>query len=361
MEGTEWKIFREGDGYYASLSADLNSAQKSICMEAYILEDDEIGGKILDTLAKKAAQGIEVRVIVDGVGSHRLSAERIARLRAAGVDINFFRPVGIFGLLSPRNRRRSHRKLTVIDEMICYIGGMNISRVHSVSAMGHDAWRDCTIRLKGPIAGDAQSSFNRLNRYVKRKWFFFPREKQARDTLFQLIENAPRFKREFRKDYQRLIRNAKNRVWIVSAYFIPTPPLLRKLKKIARAGVDVRILLSEKSDVPAARWASHAVYQRLLKRGVRIFEHRSRFFHSKSLIADDEISLIGSANLDHRSFLHDLEISVICRLPEINRALASSFLEDCGDSREILYRAWRNRPWIERIIEKFFYFFRYYL
>jgi cardiolipin synthase len=355
-----WHLFFEGDDYYASLRADIAAAKSFIGIESYIFEDDEIGLEIMEALLRRAAQGLTVRIIADGVGSYAFPEESLFRMREGGIEFEIFRPVHFYSVFLPSNYRRSHRKLVVIDDRICYAGGMNISRNHSRRAVGHECWRDSMIRIEGPPARDAMASFARMWRKVSRRRLFFSRPGRGLDSV-RIIENTPRYRRIFRRIYRTSLLSARYKLWIESAYFIPTLAVLRRLHNRARAGVDVRLLVSEKSDVAMARYASRAVYASLLKHGVRIFEIRGRFLHSKTLIVDDSMAIVGSANLDHRSFLHDLELSMVLRRPDINHALSNQFQLDVQDAREIHADEWADRPFAQKVMEKFCYLFRYYL
>lgn len=356
-----WKLFFEGDDYYFSLRQDIANARSTVCIESYIFQDDEIGLEIIDALIERASQGLLIRVLVDGVGSYGLSEQTIARMRSAGVEFAMFRPIHFHRIFSPRSRRRNHRKLVVIDREIFYVGGMNVARENSRRAVGRECWRDSMLRLEGTIAESALDSFMRVWNYVNQRRFRFPKRFAEVPGQLELIENIPRFRRKFRKIYRNYIRGATRRVWIESAYFIPTRSFRKALIRSARRGADVRILVSKQSDVFAARLASRATYSAFLSNGIRIFEYRPRFVHSKSMIVDEEISIIGSANLDHRSFLHDLEISVVAHRRDLNQALAVQFEADLLDAEEVTRKDWENRNFSDRLFERFFYLFRYFL
>lgn len=360
-----YQLFFEGDDYYSALRHDIASASRCVLIESYILENDEIGLEIIESLIAAARRGVLVRIIADGVGSYSLHQDAIRRMRAEKIELSIFRPLGWFGMLSIRNHRRSHRKLVVIDGNICFAGGMNIVRDHSRRAVGHESWRDSMIRLVGRIAMDAELSFDRMWRFVSGRRLVFPRSRPAgvvySSADLQLIENTPRFRLAFRRAYRDSLASAQKRIWIESAYFIPTLSFLRLLKRKARAGVDVRLLVSEKSDVKAAFYASRFVFSGLLKAGVRIYEVRARFVHSKALVVDDRISIVGSANLDHRSFLHDLELSIRSTRPDINHDLAHQFSVDASRARLIDGVEWGKRPFTVRLLERWFFLFKFYL
>jgi cardiolipin synthase len=161
--------------------------------------------------------------------------------------------------------------------------------------------------------------------------------------------------------FARLLRNSKKYVYIQTAYFVPSIFILRSINRASKRGVDVQILLSEYSDVKAARWAGRAVYSSLLRNGVKIFEYLPRFTHAKSMIVDGEYSIVGTTNMDYRSFFHNLEIDVVMHRPDVCKKLLNRYYEDLKMCKEIAPDIWKKRPLKERFYEKFFYIFRYYL
>lgn len=362
----DWKLFFEGDDYFRALTDDIRNAEKSILIEKYIIQEDEIGIPFLELLMEKARQGVEVRVIMDGVGCYNLTRSPIMeKLKESGVKIRIFRPVNLTFFLKVKNHRRDHRKLVIIDENIVYIGGTNIKRTHSRKIMGPSCWRDTTIRFFGDTAEPAKIMFERIWQFMRTNHIFMPvRSRRKRSILdgIEIIENISIIKRlRYTILFSRLIKNARNYVFLQTAYFVPGIFLLRSLNRASRRGVDIKILLSEFSDVTAAKWAGRAIYSSLLRNGIQIYEFLPRFSHAKTMIVDDEYSIVGTTNLDYRSFFHNLEIDVFMHRSDICSELVKQYSKDLQDCREIIYSEWKKRPLKERLLEKFFYIFRYYL
>jgi cardiolipin synthase len=363
--GVRWKLFFEGDDYFRSLKKEIDHARSTICVEKYIVQEDEIGNEFIELFIRKAREGVSVRLMVDGVGSMNLSKTAIRKMRDAGVEVLIFRPVTLaFFLKLLSNHKRNHRKLIVIDRSVVYIGGMNLKRNHSERAFGVSRWRDTAMRLEGPIGIEAQKTFDRIWYYVQRNRIFFPRGERRRNRYdgFELIENAPFLKRmRNRIFFTKMIRAARHYVHIQTAYFIPGFLMLLQIYRAVKRGVDITILLNRTSDVTAAKWAGRAFYHILLKHGVKIFEYRPRFTHAKTLIVDGRFGIVGSTNIDNRSFIHNLEIDIVTIRKDVCQALEDRFMRDIRDSDQILIDEWKKRPVHYRVLERFYYFFRYYL
>ena len=364
-----WKLFYEGDDYFKSLTSDVKQARFSIFIEKYIIQEDEIGIPFLHLLMQKANQGIKIKLMVDGIGSYNLTKSYLfLELEKAGIKIQAFRPVKFFSLFKASNHRRDHRKLVIIDGKTVYIGGTNIKRTHSRKVMGDEAWRDTTIRLEGSqIGNEALRIFHHVWEFSasRRKRFFMPGSRTNRRIShdgFQILENFSLFKRmRNRILFSKMIRNAKESVYIQTAYFVPGIFILHSLNRAAQRGLDIRILISEVSDVPAAQWAGRSMYSSLLKSGAKIFEYEPRFTHAKTMILDESLGIVGTTNLDYRSFLHNLEIDVLIERKDACKNLTEKFKTDLKETRQISYEKWLKRPFKNRILEKFFYIFRYYL
>ena len=363
---TGWQLFRDGDPFFESLMTDIYRARSSIYIEVYILLDDEIGGPMIDLLADKQRAGVDVRLIIDGVGSINLSAASIERIRNLGIPFRIFRPLRIFNFFLLKNHRRDHRKLIVIDREICYLGGMNIKAAHSARIRGDQAWRDAMIRLQGDIALEAHAIFDRMWNFVKHNQPFYlfrsTGERKFKRKEFRILENMPYFqRRRYRRIFVRYLKSARSSIYIQSAYFIPRLFLINKLIKMAAKGIDVRIILNEKSDVPAVTWAGRAIYYTLLLGGVRLYERKGRFSHAKVTVVDSRFAIIGSTNLDYRSFLHNMEIDLVVHREDVCEQIRSEFLKDLELCDEITLDGWLRRPLLHRLLENFFFLFRYWL
>ncbi len=367
QEPVAWKLFFDGDDFYRALLRDLRSARHSIAFEMYIFDNGGRAAEIVECLVKLAGR-VRVQILLDGIGSFSINREWLGRLIAAGADVRIFRPLQLYTLFRSGHMRRNHRKLIVIDREILYLGGMNIADVNSRRASGIHTWRDTMIRLDGVIGRDGLAAFEGVWRYTKTRHFFLPRRplgaqgKSAAHDGFQLVANTPRAHRRYASRLLvSAIRSAKRSVWIQAAYFTPRRSVVRVLRTKAEQGVDVKIMCPGISDVPAVQHAGRALYAGLLKRGVRIFEYQNRVLHTKAVLIDGETSIIGSTNLDYRSFLLNLELDVLIQRSDVGGALAEQFLIDLENSKEIHLDEWQKRSFWQRVREQFFYWLRRYM
>lgn len=339
-------IFVEGDDLYAAMRRSIESARRSVCLETYILAWDEAGRPLLEAMAAKAREGLDVRLHVDAFGALFLfprSAERW--LRQQGVKVRRFHR---WQWRDPwRYNRRNHRKLLVVDSRELYLGGFNIHRECSRRDYGAERWRDTHVRLFGPLAADAQHLFDMFWRGRRRssRW----RAAEGRHTL---LSNHDLYgSRRARYVLDELMDGARDRLWLTNPYFVPDHHVQGRLIDAARRGVDVRVLVPGKNDVRLARWASHAAYARLLAGGVRIFEYLPRVMHAKTVVADAQWSMVGTSNLDYRSLFYNYEINLFSGEPSLCRALHDQFLADLGESVEVLPDKWSRRPWLHYPLE----------
>lgn len=360
------RVFFSGDDYFASLLSDIDQAKKSIDLEAYIFDLDNLGKKIVTALIAAAKNGVRVRVLVDGAGTPDWGGSWVRRLERAGVSTRVFHPFpwrlwqwsrsyvripsvlkAIYLLLKINSR--NHRKVCIIDEKIVYIGSFNVSQKHLDKSHHGEAWRDTGVRLSRINCKDIiqafESSWAHLPVQERIKHFF----NHIRTNPVIRLNNAWYRRRILYKNLLNRIKDCKNRIWITNAYFVPDNFLLRCLIDAANRGLDVRILLPQQSDVGFMPWASKAFYEKLLKSKVRIFEYLPSILHAKTLILDDWMT-IGSSNLNYRSLLHDLEVDVNIRSIESKHVLEQQFLLDLNNSKEIYLTDWQKRRWYQRVV-----------
>lgn len=377
MEGEEI-IFSHGQTHFAALLKDIAQAQQSIDLETYIFQNDILGKQIAEALAASASRGVKVRVLVDGAGSPFWSAHLAPLLEKAGAVTKVFHPfpwqlwnwsrsvvklpllLSLIYLLLKINFR-NHRKVCLIDNKIAYIGSFNIAKHHLCKADGGDDWRDTSVRLSHVDLHELYKAFDTAwhHRTIQER----VREafRQVRRDPFIRLNYTRNRRRILYKDLLRRIRQCKKRIWITNAYFVPDNFLLKRLREGARAGLDVRILLPNKSDVMMMPWASSTFYYNLLKAGVRIFEYLPSMLHAKSLILDDWM-LIGSSNLNHRSLLHDLEADITITSTAAKQTLENEFLNDLTQSREVSLESWHKfRPWHQRMMGKLVLYLKYWI
>ncbi len=372
------QIFISGTEHFNALLQDISNAKTAIDLETYLFHRDHLGLRVAKALSEAARRGVKVRVMVDGAGSPYWSTNFARRLEGAGVSTKVFHPFPwqlwnwsrsvvklplmlkwIYFLL--KANFRNHRKVCIIDNRIAYIGSLNISKCHLDRSEGGDGWRDTSARLE-------HIDLTELNKAFDAAWNHRTIKERLRDAFAHIRRDPPirlnytrHRRRILYKTLLRRISQCQQRIWITNAYFVPNNFLLRRLKEAASKGVDVRILLPQKSDILMMPWASSTFYYRLLIAGVKIFEYLPSMLHAKSLILDDWVS-VGSSNLNHRSLLHDLEADIKIHSQEAKEYLVQRFLEDLQHSREISLDSWHiQRPVRQRILGRFVLYLKYWI
>lgn len=374
----------DGDEYFPALLHEISMAKKSIYLEAYIFEYEKVGKELIQALNLARAKGVKVHLLVDGVGS----LSWISRTFDSETKINFetrvYHPLPwqlLPGLGTPRGRgvawmfqlfgyanRRNHRKVTIVDERIAFVGSLNISDVHLKKNSGKSAWHDVGVRVEGDaceVLLDAFLSAWFRSWRVGEKGILRPslqlRGRQEKKSHPLVVRNDGRILRHRALSQRlRLIRQARERVWIANAYFVPSGPLLRALVGAAARGVDVRLLLPSSSDVNFMPWIARAFYSALVKRGVRLFEYQPGILHAKVMYVDNAVS-VGSSNLNHRSLLHDLELDVIVSGEATRARVRRMFDEDFLMSEEIENNSLESAPLWKGLLVKFLLYFRHIL
>jgi cardiolipin synthase len=339
-------LFTEGDTLYTAMLASIRGARHAIRMESYIFASDEIGWQFAEALADRAAAGIDVRLHLDAAGAWGDSSLALQRhLRQRGVRVRWFhrwswrRPL--------RYNRRNHRKLLVVDDHTAYVGGFNIHRNSSRRFFGALRWRDTHAEISSPLVGDAARLFDAIWR-GHRKWM--PAQHSGRAT--RLVSNHTRTCRhQIRCLYSEAFASAQERIYLTTPYFVPDALTQQSLMRAARRGIDVRLLVPSKSDVPVTRWAAHAFYGALMSAGVRIYEYLPRMMHAKTVVIDGRWATLGTANLDYRSFFLNYELLLAMAGSRECALLEQHFFDDLSESRPIIADSWPRRRWAEKLLE----------
>lgn len=365
------KLFFEGDHFFYYLEKDIRSANKYIFMEFYIFQLKEVGHRILKLLIKKSNL-IPIKMIVDGVGTKDFIEGIQSQILDSNIDLVIYKPFRFKFLFKSGYHRRDHRKIVMIDDAILYTGGMNIKDVFSKTIMHKDRWRDTMIRIENKnlkiqkVFNQAKADFLSLFRVCTKKFYFLPKkfpilyfyEKNSKYYLFSSPNRKRRF--QFRKFYYNFLKEAKSFIYLATPYFVPPLKLIKILKSKSESGVDVQILTAGNTDVWFARQAGRAVYTTLLKSGIKIYEYTERIFHSKHTVTDKGV-IIGSSNIDYRSFFHNLEIDFFTSDPNVIKKFKKLWNLDLLSSQEILLSQWEKRKLLDKLSEKLSYSFRYYL
>jgi cardiolipin synthase len=326
------------------MTNDIAKASSSIRMESYIFAADVVGRQIATALASQARRGRRVELRVDYAGSRwELGGALVRELCEAGVLFEWSRR---WQWLRPWEfHRRNHRKLLIIDDAIAYTGGFNVHVPSSLRLAGQNRWRDTHVRFDGPAVRQAIDVFEGSGREAQ--------ELCRTSNSFRLMPNATRRCRwRLRCELDRVLRAAERRIWLTTPYFLPDRRLRRRLVRAARRGVDVRVLMPAKSDVPISQWAAHALYRGMLRNGVRLYEYQPRVLHAKTLLVDDAWATIGTANFDYRSLFVNAEVNLIARDERFCETLARQFGTDIEASHEITAELWQRRSWWRGVREK---------
>lgn len=356
-EGNDVAILKNGVQFYPSMLAAIRGAKKTINLEFYIYWDGEIGRAFAEALAERARAGVQVKVILDAVGSVAMSQTLIDFLMRNGIDLEWYHPLRWYTL--SRFNHRTHRKLMVVDGEIGFSGGFGIADVWLGDADSKDHWRETVVRVEGPVVTQMQFAF--MDNWVKSRGElltglnYFPAVEARGSHITQVIKSSPsEGSSTVKLLYIISIVSATRSIYINNAYFVPDPDTIRALEGAVRRGVDVRVIVpGEYSDVPIVRQASRLGYELLLRRGIRIFEYQPTMMHSKTMVVDGIWTTIGSSNFDDRSFRLNDEVNVNVFDENIASQMEEMFFEDVSRSVEITGRKWLRRPVFDRLKEGF--------
>lgn len=340
-------IFKDGCEKFNALKNELEKAKHHIHLEYYIVKNDEIGNEIKDILIRKAKQGVKVRFIVDRVGSIKLNRKYINDLKSAGVDLIYYTSflAPFLRLINTQINYRNHRKIAIIDGKVGFIGGINIGDEYlGKGKLGN--WRDLHIMVRGDFVLGLQALFfddfwnikkingseiNLERQYNK----YFPKIEKSKGIVMQLLTSGP--DSEFPSimyGFIKMISSAKNHIYIATPYFIPTESLMENLKIAAMSNVEIKILFPGRYDHFVVYNASKSYLAELIKYGVKVYFYRQdSFLHSKLMTIDGNISTVGTANMDIRSFELNYEVNAVIYNNETTKKIEKIFEEDLKDSR----------------------------
>ena len=341
-----------GEEKFPELFNDLENAKDHIHIEYFIIENGILFEQLKSVLLRKRIEGVTIRIIYDDFGSRHLKNKSIEELKKAGIEIYPFYKT-YFPYMANRINYRNHRKIVVIDGKTGFIGGLNISDKYNnnVSPKKSFYWRDTHLKIEGPAVRylqyifllDWQFSSGQMLLY---NLHFFPTlEKNHSNKLVQIISGGPDLLREtVMTAYFKAIVDAEKECFITTPYFIPSQGIITALKQAALSGIDVRLLVPDKSDSWLLNSASNTYYYELLASGVKIFRYKKGFVHAKTLVIDDNLSIIGSANMDYRSFDYNFEVNAIIYDKDFHTLMKKQFLKDLEDSEQITLEEWESRP-----------------
>lgn len=349
-------LLKNGKRKYEALFSAIESAKEHIHLEYYIIEDDKIGNQLRELLEKKAKEGVEVRLIYDDFGSWSLSKKYKESLIKSGVQVFPFFKIHML-LFKSKINYRNHRKIAVIDGKIGFVGGINIADHYLDGIPNIGIWRDTHVMLEGDSVHWLQTFFLMDWVFVSKKQItntgrYFPEYSKENKCMVQIAASGPDSDwASIMQTYFMAVNLAEERVYIASPYFIPNESFLTALRTAAMRGVDVRILMSARSDSSITQWASMSYVDDIMSAGVRVFLYEKGFTHSKLIMSDGKFCSIGTANMDVRSFEHNFEINALFYDEEFTQLLEKEFLHDLRNSTEVNHEEWKNRPRKEKFME----------
>ena len=357
--GNDVEIITDGHRKLDLLKRDLRAAKKSIHVEYYHFGNDKTSREIKEILMQKAGEGVDVRFLYENVANFPIASIFYDSMTKAGVEIvRFTGPLYHLVNFVTRLNYRNHRKIVVIDGAIAYTGGMNINEHYFFK------WRDTHIRFTGPTVKALQFLFvsswidgGGMLKGEPEEYFTEPAVEDSgpglRDQILQVVADEPDSQWEsIRMSYDWLLHNVQRYVWFQTPYFVPPDSLLEAMKSAALRGVDVRLMLPEVPDNITTRWINKSYYEELMEAGVKIFL-RNEFIHSKTFVADDYLSCIGSANMDNRSMDLNYEVNTLFYSENAAAENKAIFEKDLGTCRELTVEEWEGRSWFSRFMEKF--------
>jgi cardiolipin synthase len=349
------KILNNGSETFPELKRAFMEAKHHIHLDFFIFRFDSIGNELFEILKVKAAQGVEVRIIYDSVGSYHMPKNKKREAKKHGIQLKSFQRV-LFPLLSSRVNYRNHRKLVVVDGKTGFTGGLNIADKYlETNPENKIFWRDTFVKIEGKAANALQMVFINDWFYVTKENIFhekyFLEEPDTTGNLTQIISSGPDSDwHAISQFYFSAITSSRDYIYIASPYFIPNDEISFALKAAALRGIDVRIMIPEVSDTRVSHWSSESYIKEMLKAGIKIYRYRKGFCHSKLLISDDVLCSIGSANLDYRSLGENFEVTAVVYDKKITAKLKQKFFEDLKESVLLNYKLWQKRPWHSKFI-----------
>lgn len=356
LYGSDVELITDGSRKLKLLMEDIENAKHHIHMEYFLFRTDKVSRQIRDLLMKKAAEGVQVRFVYDNIANITILPTYYNKMRKSGVEVRAFTMITLSSIRRSLNNR-NHRKVAVIDGKIGYIGGMNITTQTL-------RWRDTHLRIQGEGVHGLQINFLQTwygsgGKLPDNFMEYFPQAPVFTENLMQIVPEAPDSKLPYYAlAVVKAITNAKKYIYIQTPYFLPTDSVVRALKTAVLSGVEVRLMTSRKSDYIFMDWAIQANYTEMLESGVHIHEIQSYFSHSKCMVIDDYLTIVGSSNFDYRSLELNFEINSFMYDPKIASLTKDIFLRDVEDNcREITLEDWINRAWWIKVCQTIMRFF----
>jgi cardiolipin synthase len=362
--GNSAELLIDGDRAFNNMFAHIRNAQDYILLEYYIIRDDGIGQELADLLIEKAASGVAIYCIYDEIGSFQLSRRYLQKLRKGGIKVTAFNSTKGLGNRLQLNFR-NHRKILIVDGKYCSIGGMNIGDEYRHRHPKLSPWRDTSLSISGPAIQAVQLAF-------AEDWYWACEELP---TLNWQVKACDASHHGSNYDslilasgpadtvdscalmFLDLIHQARDRLWIVSPYFVPDAPVILALQLAAMRGVDVRIMLPKNPDKLLIQLSSYSAIKETMAKGVQFYYYQKGFLHQKVMLVDEELAMVGTANLDNRSFRLNFEICALIHNRDFAIKMETMLQHDLDACRQLLPREVANWSFFRRLVSRCAYLF----
>ena len=348
------EVLTNGAQFYPAMRDAIRAARCSVNLEAYIMQPGAAADMLIDAMVERAQAGVDVRIVLDSIGSARMGGKTARRLRDAGCTLSFYQPIRWYRL--HRLNNRTHRELLVVDGRVAFTGGAGVADWWLLPQKRAGAWRDTMVRVEGPVVAALEGVFAENWLECCGEILTGPREwpvlQGEGPVQAMVVKSSPSDRATTsRVLFQMLIEGAVTHVDISTPYFLPDRSMRRALVRAAQRGVEVRVVVPGRAtDQRFVRLASRRLYKELLTGGVRIYEYKPAMTHVKALVVDDVWAVVGTTNFDNRSFEHNDEVNLALREPEVTQRLRADFEADLAASDAITLEAWRRRPWLEKVV-----------
>ncbi len=358
--GNDVEIYGTGKDKFEHLFRDIDNARDTINVLYFVIGDDSIGRKFRSKLIAKVKQGVEIRVLYDDMGCNETEREYFREMEQEGIIVDVFAPLKFPRMLQSVNYR-NHKKIVVIDGQIAYTGGFNVKDEY-IKGVDWGVWRDLHFRIQGSAAQGMQMIFitdwfYTHGEFLNDKRFFPPIESSGANPM-QVVSAEPLgFTANIMQGMLMAINRARRSIYIENPYIVPTDEIVTALQNAALSGLDVKLIMPERSDNPKVQYASGTYVSQLLSSKVKIYQYTSGFIHSKLMIIDDDLTIAGSSNMDMRSFELNFETNVFIYDKETVKKAMKFFEEDLKVSVEINEKVWNNRPLWNRFVDSFYRLF----
>lgn len=357
FKNNETDVYVSGYEFFPALLAEISKATHHIHIVSYIIDDDPLGRLLRDALIDKARKGIEVRLLFDDVGSWKTPNRFFEQMREEGIEVHPFMPVR-FPAFTGKVNYRNHRKIIVIDGKVGFIGGMNLAQRY---VKGHKGimWRDTHVKINGAAVYGLQRAFlidwfHADRTLITDRKYYPDTTITPNNNLIQIVTSSPtNVWEELEQGYIKILLSAKRYVYMETPYFLPTEPIFFAMRTAALSGVDVRLMVSLKTDSKLVQMASRSYLTQTIQAGVKVICYEEGFNHTKLLVADDNVATIGSANIDFRSFENNFEANAFFYDKSMAQRIKDIFLTDetkCVPLEKIkeinhksfIYRLWES-------------------